>query len=148
MIKTLNIVGIWVRDQDEALEFYVTKLGFEKRQDMPMGPARWLTVAPPDQRGVEIALQQPVAAWHGAENVAKLRRRVGQSTTWSYGTDDCQKTYEEYRARGVTFTSPPTEQMYGIEAVCQDLYGNSISIVQLSESARQAMEGATAGAQR
>jgi catechol 2,3-dioxygenase-like lactoylglutathione lyase family enzyme len=138
MIKRLSVVTIWVRDQEEALDFYVNKLGFVKRQDIPMGPgARWLTVAPSEQHEVEITLLQPTAAWHGEEHLEEMLGRVGQSPTWSYITDDCQSSYEEYTARGVKFTSPPTAQMYGIEAVCEDLYGNGISILQPANVAEE-----------
>lgn len=137
VIQTLAVVSILVKDQEKALDFYVNTLGFVKKADIPMGPdARWLTVAPSDNTEVEIALVQPNMTFHGEKLMARLLKRVGHNPTWSYGTDDCRKTYEEYKARGVKFTSPPTEQMYGIEAVCQDLYGNSISIVQPSEWAQ------------
>ena len=131
MIRVLAVVSILVRDQEEALDFYVNKLGFVKRNDIPMGTdARWVTIAPPDQPvGVEISLVQPNASWYG-DQVEELLARVGQTPTWSYGTNDCQKTYEELTAKGVKFSSPPTQQMYGIEAVCEDLYGNSMSILQ------------------
>ena len=138
-IRILSVVGIYVRDYDEALDFYVNKLGFVKRTDFEMGPEqRWVTVAPPDQKEVEIVLLKPNAAWHGAENVEPMLQRVGQSVTWSYGTDDCQAAYETLTARGVTFRSPPTKQMYGIEAVLEDLYGNSISLLQRSDWAQSA----------
>jgi hypothetical protein len=75
------------------------------------------------------------------ENIPTLLKRVGQPITWSYSTADCQQTYDELTARVVTFTSPPTAHMYGIKAVCQDLYGNSISIVQLSNWAKNASSG-------
>src|SRR5437016_1238937 len=127
-----------VRDQDEALDFYVGKLGFVKIMDMPMGEgARWLTIAPPEQQGgVTINLFLPNMVWNGEEAEAMLAR-VGQNPGWVYNTDDCQKTYEELTAKGVTFRSPPTEQMYGVEAVCEDLYGNTISIVQPSTRAME-----------
>jgi uncharacterized glyoxalase superfamily protein PhnB len=131
MIRVLAVVSILVRDQEEALKFYVDTLGFVKRSDIPMGPeARWVTITPPDQPvGVEISLVQPNASWHG-DQAEELLARVGQTPTWSYGTDDCQRTYEELSAKGVKFSSPPTQQMYGIEAVCEDLYGNTMSILQ------------------
>jgi uncharacterized glyoxalase superfamily protein PhnB len=133
-LRKLMIVGIYVRDQEAALDFYVNKLGFVKRTDIAMGPdARWLTVAPPDQQEIEITLVQPNETWHGAEGVAALMQRVGQSFTWSYITDNCQAAYETLLARGVEFTQPPKEEFYGIEAVCLDLYGNAISIVELKQ---------------
>ncbi len=130
MITMLKIVGIIVRDQDEALRFYTEKLGFVKRTDLAMGSMRWLTISPSAEEMVEIALIVPDPAMHGPERAQALTEQIGKSPTWSYSVDDCRKTYEELLARGVTFQSRPEEQPYGIEAVCEDLYGNTISLVQ------------------
>lgn len=132
-LSSLRIVGIYVRDQAEALDFYVNKLGFVKHTDMPMGPdARWLTVALPEHPEVQINLMQPNTTFHSADQVAKLMKRVGKDATLTFNTPDCQKSYEALLARGVKFTRTPTEHFYGIDAECEDLYGNSITIVQLT----------------
>lgn len=130
MITRVARVTILVSDQDEALRFYTEKLGFEKRADMPMGATRWLTVAPAGQRELEIVLQQPDPAFHGEDGARQMLERVGQSTTWVLATDDCQGDYERLSGLGVRFTSPPQRQMYGLEAVLLDLYGNSYSLLQ------------------
>ncbi|HEX9037566.1 MAG TPA: VOC family protein [Ktedonobacterales bacterium] len=130
MITHLARVTILVRDQDKALSFYTEKLGFEKRADVPLGATRWLTVAPVGQQEVEIVLQQPDPAFHGEEGAKRMLERIGQSTTWVLATDDCQGDYERLSALGVTFASPPQRQMYGLEAVLLDLYGNSFSLLQ------------------
>lgn len=131
MITKLQIVGIMVHDQEEALQFYTEKLGFEKRTDQAFGPgSRWVTVAPVGQTEVEIVLLKPDPAMQGEEKARELTAGIGKAPTWSYVVDDCQKTYEELLAKGVKFQSPPTEQFYGIEAVCEDLYGNSLSLLQ------------------
>ena len=130
MITRLIRVTILVRDQDEAVRFYTEKLGLEKRADVTFGPgARWLTVAPQGQTELEIVLQQPAVALHGEEGAEQLLARVGQGTTWVFSTDDCRATYERLRARGVKFISPPQEQMYGVEALFEDLYGNRFSLL-------------------
>jgi predicted enzyme related to lactoylglutathione lyase len=135
MITRLARVTIYVRDQDEALRFYTETLGLEKRADVQFGPgARWLTVAPAEQRDVEILLQSGVPAMHGVEFARKIGERVGQGTTWVFATDDCRGDYETLKARGVTFTSEPQDQPYGVEAVFQDLYGNSFSLLQMAEN--------------
>lgn len=134
MITRLARVTIYVRDQDEALKFYTETLGLETRADVTFGPgARWLTVAPTGQDDIEIVLQQPVPAMHGEEFAQKIAERVGQGTTWVFNTDDCRADYETLKGRGVAFTSEPQEQPYGIEAVFQDLYGNSFSLLQPAE---------------
>ncbi len=131
MITKLTIVGIMVHDQEEALRFYTEKLGFEKRADEPFGPGwRWVTVAPKEQKEVEITLLKPDPTMMGEEKARVLAEHIGKAPTWSYSVDDCRKTYEELVAKGVKFSSTPTEQFYGIEAVCEDLYGNSISLVE------------------
>ncbi len=133
MIGKLAMVSILVRDQDEALRFYTEKLGLEKRADKLFGPGmRLLTVAPKGQQGPEIALAKPEVALHGEERARKLMESVGKSTTWVFDTDNCYKTYETLRKRGVKFVCPPTEQSYGVEAVFEDLYGNTFSLLEPS----------------
>lgn len=135
MITHLIRVTILVRDQDEALRFYTEALGFEKRADVSFGPAaRWLTVAPPQQGELEIVLQLPDPALHGEEEARRMLERVGQAPTWVLSTDDCQGDYARLVERGVTFTSSPQQQPYGLEAVFLDLYGNSYSLLQPAPS--------------
>lgn len=135
MITKLIRVTILVRDQDEALAYYTEKLGLEKRADIVFGPGvRWLTVAPRDQEELEIVLQKPEVALHGDEGVKEMLVRVGQGTTWVFQADDCRKTYQELISRGVKFVSTPQEQMYGIEAIFEDLYGNIFSLLEPRES--------------
>lgn len=136
MITKLIRVTILVRDQDEALKFYTEKLGLEKKADMTFGPGmRWLTVAPKDQKDLEIVLLKPEPAMNGDEVAKVLASRVGQGTPWVLATDNCQKTYEDLVSRGVKFTTPPKQQMYGVEAVFEDLYGNPFSLLQPSAPA-------------
>ena len=131
MITKLIRVTILVRDYDEALAFYTGKLGFEKRADETFGPEmRWLTVAPPQQRELEIVLQQPHVGFHGEEQAQAMLERIGQQPAWVFETGDCQQEYEELQGRGVVFVSAPQQQPYGVEAIFQDLYGNSYSLLQ------------------
>ncbi len=135
MITRLARVTIIVRDQEEALRFYTETLGFEKRADATFGPAaRWLTVAPPEQHELEIVLQLPDPAMHGEEQAQEMLASIGKNPTWVLNTTDCQGDYARLVERGVTFTSPPTEQPYGLEAVFSDLYGNSYSLLQPAEA--------------
>ena len=135
MIIKLIRVTVLVRDQDEALQFYTEKLGLEKRDDLMFGPgARWLTVAPKGQQDIEIVLQKPEPGMHGEQGAAEMLSHIGHGTTWVFATDDCRADYETLRARGVTFLSPPSDQPYGVEAVFEDLYGNSVSLLQPARS--------------
>ncbi len=128
MIKRLTRISLAVRNQKEALEFYTKKLGMEIKADLPMGPMRWLTVAPPEQKEIEIVLQS--AEWFQGEEKERFLRLVGHQPTFVFETDDCRKTFGELQNRGVEFTRPPTEQPYGLEAIFKDLYGNEYSLLQ------------------
>jgi predicted enzyme related to lactoylglutathione lyase len=125
MLTKVAVVTILVRDQDEALQFYTEKLGLEKMDDMSFGEGnRWLTVTAKNQRDVQIFLQK--ADSFGAD----LMDQVGKATTWAFNTDNCREDYETLKGRGVKFTSEPKEQPWGIQAVFEDLYGNTFSIVE------------------
>ncbi|MBI2303805.1 MAG: VOC family protein [Chloroflexi bacterium] len=131
MITKLMRVTIVVRDEEEALNFYTEKLGFVQRADETFGPGvRWLTVAPRDQKHLEIVLQKPNPLLHGEAGAKELEERIGKGTAWVFGTDDCRKTYETLKARGVKFLSPPQEQHYGVQAIFEDLYGNQFVLVE------------------
>ena len=123
-----------VDNQDEALRFYTEKLGFEKKMDLPMGPAqRWITVAPPGGPGVELVLQP--TSWFTGEEAQRHAALVGQDPTLVFEVDDCAATYARLQARDVAFTLPPTNRGYGIEADGRDLYGNTLVFIQLSNAA-------------
>ena len=124
MLTKLAVVTILVRDQDEALAYYTEKLGLEKLDDMSFGGDRWLTVTAKNQKDVQIFLQK--ADGFGMD----LMDQVGKATTWAFNTDNCREDYETLKARGVKFTSEPKEQPWGIQAVFEDLYGNTLSIVE------------------
>jgi lactoylglutathione lyase len=122
MITNLESVTIYVSDQDQALDFYVNKLGFEKRADRPIGPGmRWITVAPPGGK-TEIVLAKGFGGW-SAEKVGEFSRIVLSMT-------NAQATYETLRDRGVTFSEPPTAQPWGmIQALFEDQDGNGYVLV-------------------
>lgn len=127
MITQLTIVTIYVKDQDEALSFYTEKLGFEKRNDFPLMPGvRWLTVAPEGQKEIEIFL---------GLTTPELQELVGKNPTWSYSTDNCQGTYDSLAEKGVKFNQPPTQRPYGVEAVFEDLCGNTFSLLEYQQPA-------------
>jgi catechol 2,3-dioxygenase-like lactoylglutathione lyase family enzyme len=133
----LTIISVLVKDQDEALRFYTERLGLEKRVDINYGPGlRLLTVAPQGQKKPEIALAKPDAALHGEERTRELMERVGQGRPWVFDTDDCRKTYELLLARGVKFVSAPKDQLYGVEAVFEDPYGNTFVLLETSPELR------------
>lgn len=126
------VIPVVVTDQDEALQFYTESLGLEKREDITFGPGmRWLTVAPRGQRKPEIALATPERMVMASQQ----ERRSGQHLAGVFDTEDCCMMYERLSAKGVTFARPPTRQVYGIEALFVDPYGNMFSLLQPSPEA-------------
>jgi catechol 2,3-dioxygenase-like lactoylglutathione lyase family enzyme len=142
MITKLSHSCFYVLDQDSAKEFYTTKLGFQVRTDVTMGDGfegagkgfRWLTVSPPDQPEVEIILAD-CRMGHDDQTAKELRALVAKGALGAaaWETEDCQKTFEELSARGVTFLSEPAERPYGIEAVFRDDSGNWFSLTERRE---------------
>ena len=128
---------LWVHDQDEALEFCTEKLGFEVRSDVTlpeMGNFRWLTVGPAGQPDVAIVLMAipgpPVIDDADRRQIRDLMGK-GFAGTVFLTTDDCQKAYDEMKARGVEFIEKPEEQPYGIDAGFRDPSGNNLRLAQL-----------------
>ena len=133
----IAVAQVWVHDQQEALDFYTKKLGMEVRADVSfpeMGEFRWLTVGPPGQEDVAIVLMPipgpPVMDSETADQVRTVMAK-GFAGTVFLATDDCQKSYEELRARGVEFTEPPEQRPYGIDSGFRDPSGNSIRLTQV-----------------
>jgi catechol 2,3-dioxygenase-like lactoylglutathione lyase family enzyme len=125
--------AIFVLDQDEALDFYVGKLGMEVNTDVDLGFMRWLTINAPGDPSREVLLELPGPPAHDDATAQQVREMVTKGATgFALGlrTDDCLKTYEELKAKGVEFTSEPTEQSYGLDFGLRDPFGNNIRIVQ------------------
>lgn len=134
MIQKLSHATIYVLDQEQALDFYTNKLGFEVRMDMTMdGGFRWLTVGPTSQPELELVLFAVTPASMFDEATAGHLRALLEQGVLGVGvfnTDDCHATYTALKARGVEFVSPPQEQPYGVEATFKDNSGNVFSLTQ------------------
>ena len=133
MITSLNVVSIKVLDQDEALDFYVNKLGLEVAQDFEQGPIRWLTVRVPGDPNTMIYLDQPGPPAMDEATAEQLRELITKGAVGfiAFQTDDCQAFYEQLKARGVSdFTQEPTEHFYGTDMGIRDPFGNAIRILQ------------------
>jgi catechol 2,3-dioxygenase-like lactoylglutathione lyase family enzyme len=137
MIQKLSHVTLFVNNQDEAKDFYVNKLGFEVRTDHTMdGGFRWLTVGPPSQPDLEIVLMEPKAGPMFDEEAAQAIRTMlkkGVLGSGVFQVDDCQKTYEELKKKGVQFAGAPEDRFYGVEAIMKDGLGNWFSMTQPKE---------------
>jgi uncharacterized glyoxalase superfamily protein PhnB len=137
MLDAITVQGIFVLDQDEALDFYVGKLGLEVSQDIDLGFMRWLTVQVPAQPGREILLELPCPPSMDEASGEQMRDLITKGATGlaaGFATHDCRGTYETLRARGVEITQEPTEQAYGIDIGVRDPFGNHIRIVQFPSS--------------
>ncbi len=134
MITRMSHVTIYVLDQEEALRFYRDKLGMEVRTDAKMDNGfRWLTVGPKTQPDLEIILMAvQESPMFSGEKVAALRKLVesGGLSGGVLDVDDCHKTYEELKAKGVQFMQPSADRFYGIEALFKDNSGNWFSMCQ------------------
>jgi predicted enzyme related to lactoylglutathione lyase len=133
MIRKMSHSTVYVKNHDEALAFYTGKLGFEVREDAKMPGFRWVTVGPKGQPDLEIILMETkVGGMFDQETVngitALLER--GKLGAGVFATDDCQKTYEELKSRGVEFFSPPQKRPYGTEALFKDNSGNWFSLTE------------------
>ena len=131
MLTSLSHSFIYVLDHDEALEFYVGKLGLEVAVDADLGPFRWLTVQVPGQADCVIVLAKPEMG-HDEETAAAIRDLVakGGGNGVIFNVDDCRKTYEELVAKGVEFTQEPTEHFYGIDCGLRDPFGNPLRLTE------------------
>jgi catechol 2,3-dioxygenase-like lactoylglutathione lyase family enzyme len=135
MITNISLITLWVTDQDEARDFYVTRLGFEARADVAMGDGfRWVTIGHPSQPEIEVTLMVPGPPLD-QEMAEAIKRSLAKGTMGGFGltADDCKKTYDELSSQGVEFTQPPSERPYGVEAILRDNSGNWLVLVEPSE---------------
>jgi catechol 2,3-dioxygenase-like lactoylglutathione lyase family enzyme len=133
MLTRISHTFIYVLDQDEALDFYVGKLGMVVHTDADLGAMRWLTVTLPDQPDVQLALMRPGLPVHDdatAEQIRELVAKGGAGGGLIFETDDCRATYDRLRATGVEFTQEPTERFYGTDCALRDPFGNPIRFTQ------------------
>ena len=141
MITNLNVATIMVLDKDEALDFYVNKLGLEVGSDFTQGDYRWLTVRVPGEGGTEISLEQPGPPLHDDATADQLRELIskGAMTGLVFVTDDARGLFETLKERGVTdFTQEPTDHFYGTDMGIRDPFGNAIRILERKPFAEEA----------
>ena len=126
MTQGVGVAGVYVRDQDEALEFYVGKLGFRVHTDAKNGDYRWLTVQHPDQPSFQLGLFRPQAPMLDAATVQAMNGMVakGAMPPLVLTVEDCRAAYERMRKRGVEFTQEPIERYGNVDAGFRDPSGN------------------------
>jgi catechol 2,3-dioxygenase-like lactoylglutathione lyase family enzyme len=129
MQQAIVHIALVVRDYDEAIDFYVGKLGFELLDDtyQPAQDKRWVVVAPPGGTGTTLLLAKASTP----EQEPFVGNQAGGRVFLFLNTDDFWRDYERLRAHGVTFIREPKEEDYGTVAVFEDLYGNLWDLLQL-----------------
>ena len=141
MLNSINISHVFVNDHQQALDFYVGKLGLEVAQDQPLGVMRWLTVRAPGDISHEILLEIPGPPAIDAKTAGQVRELIAKGASGfaaGFTTADARQTFATLKARGVEITQEPNEQPYGIDFGIRDPFGNHIRIVQLAPDAVQA----------
>ena len=123
----INLASVLVDDQTKALRFYTDILGFEKKNDVPLGHHRWLTLVSPDDReGPELVLEPDE---HPAAGPFKRALAEDGIPFTSFAVDDVESEYERLSSHGVRFTQEPTAMGPVITAVLDDTCGNLIQIM-------------------
>jgi catechol 2,3-dioxygenase-like lactoylglutathione lyase family enzyme len=132
MSQGIGVVGLYVRDQDEALDFYVGKLGFRVHTDARNGDYRWLTVQHPEQPSLQLGLFKPQAPVLDAATAQTISEVVakGAMPPLVLDVDDCRASYERMCARGVEFTQAPEERYGNVDANFRDPSGNGWKMIQ------------------
>lgn len=132
MTQGVQVVGLYVRDQDEALQFYVDRLGFRVHTDVRNGDYRWLTVQHPDQPDFQLGLFRPQAPTVDDATARSLLEAVvkGAMPPLVLAVDDCRAAHEAMRARGVEFTQEPIERYGAVDANFRDPSGNGWKLIQ------------------
>lgn len=131
MSMNVQVVGLYVRDQDEALAFYVDKLGFRVHTDVRNGDYRWLTVRHPEQPSLQLGLFKPQAPPLDPDTAGALAAIVakGGMPPMLLTVDDVRASYERFKAAGVEFTQEPIERYGAIDANFRDPSGNGWKMV-------------------
>jgi catechol 2,3-dioxygenase-like lactoylglutathione lyase family enzyme len=132
MSQGVGVAGIYVRDQEEALEFYTKKLGFKVHTDVKNGDYRWLTVQHPDQPSFQLGLFKPAPPTLDettAQTVCEIVAK-GAMPPLILNVDDCRGAYERMKAAGVEFTQEPVERYGTMDASFRDPAGNGWKLIQ------------------
>lgn len=128
----VQVVSLYVRDQDEALAFYVDKLGFRVHTDARNGTYRWLTVQHPEQPSFQLGLFVPGPPVHDAATAQTLNAIVakGAMPPLVLSVADCRAAHEQLSARGVEFTQEPVARFGTVDAGFRDPSGNGWKMIE------------------
>ena len=125
-MKTLTVVGLVVRDYDEAIRFYTDKLGFTVSEDTTFGEDRWVVLSLPGsgEPGLALGLARTET------DLAVVGNQTGGFPLFGLGTDDCLGEYRRMKELGVVFYGEPQTEPWGTGVLLEDLYGNKIYLNQ------------------
>jgi catechol 2,3-dioxygenase-like lactoylglutathione lyase family enzyme len=142
MNQGVNVAGVYVRDQDEALAFYVDKLGFRVHTDARNGDYRWLTVQHPEQPSFQLGLFRPGPPMHDAATAKTLCEVLakGAMPPLVLVVDDCRAAYERLSTLGVEFMQEPVDRYGTVDAGFRDPSGNGWKMIE--SAARSPAQGA------
>src|SRR5262249_12924211 len=121
-MKRISLLNVYVKDQDAAIDFYTSKLGFALAEDVPFAPHRWVTLRLPDDEVVSVSLTLAETQ----EELALVGKQGGSKPLFAIVTDDCMGEYRRMKDAGVRFEGEPEVQPYGTGVTLADLYGNKI----------------------
>lgn len=132
MTEGVQVAGIYVRDQDEALDFYVNKVGFQVHTDIKNGDFRWLTVQYPGQDLLQLGLFMPGPPMLDKATSSAMQANVakGAMPALVLEVEDCASSYERMRAKGVEFIQEPIERFGTVDAGFRDPSGNGWKLIQ------------------
>lgn len=133
MSQTIGVTGIYVRDQEEALQFYVGKLGFQVHSDATNGGYRWLTVHHGDQPDLQLGLFRPQPPTIDQATAATLEEVVakGAMPPLVMVVDDCRAAFDRFSAAGVEFTQEPVARFGSVDASFRDPSGNGWKLIEV-----------------
>jgi catechol 2,3-dioxygenase-like lactoylglutathione lyase family enzyme len=128
MKQSIGQIALVVRDYDEAINFYVGKLGFDLVEDTWISEQekRWVIIAPPGATESRLLLARAA----GEEQSSRIGNQTGGRVFLFLFTDDFWRDFRSYKAKGFIFVREPKEESYGTVAVFQDLYGNLWDLLQ------------------
>jgi catechol 2,3-dioxygenase-like lactoylglutathione lyase family enzyme len=128
MAQTLGYIALVVREYDEAIAFFTTKLEFQLIEDTNLGNGkRWVRVRPPGSTGTDLLLARAV----NPEQASRIGNQTGGRVFLFLHTNNFWRDYRQFTARGVKFCRAPSEESYGTVAGFEDLYGNKWDLLQL-----------------
>jgi catechol 2,3-dioxygenase-like lactoylglutathione lyase family enzyme len=138
MSQGVGVVGLYVHDQDEAVEFYVGKLGFKIHTDVRNGDYRWLTVQHPEQPSFQLGLfkpQPPTLDPATAQTVQEIVAK-GAMPPVVLVVNDCRAAFKHLSAQGVEFTQEPVDRYGAVDASFRDPSGNGWKMIETRPNAK------------